>query len=90
MEMDKDIVAGENNKCVFYVNSWTKGVEQWAKEWGLKNIRCMVAEQKDTKEREYIVIEGNDVIFAHKQYESIACHIDIIAVNRGLKRKDSW
>ena len=79
----------DNGKCTFYSDSGTIEAEKWAKEWGLKNFRCMLAEQNDTKELEYILIEGNDVIYATKQYEALACHIDIVAVSKGLKRQDN-
>lgn len=49
----------------------------------------MIAEQNDTKEMEYILIEGNDVIYATQSYEALAVHIDIVAVSKGLKRKDN-
>jgi hypothetical protein len=88
--MKDDTLIGSNNKCNFYINDWTKGAEQWAKEWGLKNIRCMIAEQKEDKARDYLLVEGNDIIYSTTGYENLAVHIDIIAVGKGLKREDSF
>jgi len=79
----------DNGKCTFYSDSGTIGAEKWAKEWGLNGFCCMLAEQNDTKELEYILIEENDVIYATQSYEALAVHIDIVAVSRGLKRKDN-
>ena len=80
----------DNGKCTFYTDHFTQSAETWAKEWGLKNYRCMLAEQNDTKELEYILIEGNDVVYCCKAYEALAVHIDIVALSKGLKREDHW
>ena len=80
----------DNGKCTFYSDSWTIEAEKWAKEWGLKGFRCMLAEQNNTKEIDYILIEENQVVYETKQYEALAVHIDIIAVSKGLKRETSF
>ncbi len=80
----------DNGKCTFYTDHFTESAEKWAKDWGLKNYRCMLAEQNDTKELDYILIEGNEVVYANKSYEALAAHIDIIAVSKGLKRDDRF
>lgn len=76
----------DNGTCTFYTDSWTTTAEEWAKSWGLVNFRCMLAEQNKTQEKEYILIENNNVVHATKQYEALAVHIDMVAFGRGLKR----
>lgn len=85
--IQNDRKVGDNNVCEFYQNSWTDGAENWAKGWGLKEIRCMIAVQKkNPDDKDYILIDGNEIIYATKQYEALGVHIDIVALSRGLKR----
>lgn len=86
----EDTFVAENGKVKWYKNSWTKSAEEWAAGWGLKGIRCLIAEQKSTGERDYVLIQGNEFIYESKQYEAIGVHIDIMAAHDGLKRGDRF
>lgn len=86
-----DVKISGNDKCEFYQNSWTKGADQWANEWGLKNLHCLLAIQKsDPNDQEYILVYKGEVVYVSKQYDAIGAHIDIIALSEGKKREDHW
>jgi len=83
---DDDIKVGENDQCLFYVNSWTKGVEDWAVSWGLV-IKCLISVQnKDPEDKDYILMENGEVIYSDKKIEGLGVHIDMIALSRGKKK----
>jgi hypothetical protein len=85
--MDDELIF-ETDKCFFYSNSWTQGVDKWAKEWGLDDIRCFLAVQKnDSKDRDYVLVSNNEITYEDKNYESVAAHVDITAVSEGKKRE---
>jgi len=80
----KDTKVAENDKCIFYVNSFTQGAEQWAAKWGMNDIKCLVAEQKSGPwDREYILVQNDEFVYSSQRYEDLACHIDMVAIKEG-------
>jgi hypothetical protein len=88
---EKDKIISENDKCQFAVNSWTEGAESYAtKTWGL-NLRCLLAIQKACPtDRDYILVVDNEVVYSNKSYETIGAHIDMMALNEGKIKLNSW
>ena len=85
--MSKDIKVSENAVCKFYVNSWTKGAEQWAASYGFDDIKCLLAVQKkNTSDKSYVLIRNDEFIYDSKKYEDVGVHIDIIALSEGKSR----
>ena len=85
--MNDDKLYLETDKCFFYSNSWTQGINKWAKEWGFKRMICLLAVQKSNpKDKDYVLIRDNEIIYEDKNYESLATHIDMIATSEGKKR----
>ena len=83
----EDIKVAENEVCEFYTNSCTEGAEQWAKTWGIDDIKCLIAVQKiNPADRAYVLIRHNDFIYESQKYESVAVHIDVIAISEGKVR----
>jgi hypothetical protein len=84
LKLTESTKIAENEVCNFYVDSFTEGADQWAKKWGLGGIKCLVAEQKsDPNDKEYVLIQDNEFVYSSKSYESIAVHIDTIALSQG-------
>jgi len=89
-DMFPETMVGENGKCRFYSNSTVKDLDQYAKDWCFTDLRSLIAEQKSDGVREYILIRDNEVVFAHAGLDAVGVHIDIMAVNEGKKKKNSW
>ena len=89
-KMFPDILVAENDRCKFYRNQMTDGIMDWASEWGFKDLRCILAEQKSDQSRNYILLKGQEVVFEHKKAEDVAVHIDIMALAEGKKREDMY
>ena len=82
-----DVLVGENEKCSFYTNGMTRGAEEWAMGWGLEGIRCLVAVQKGSGEKDYLLVRGGQVVHGTKSYEALGVHIDAMAIAEGKKRE---
>lgn len=82
-----DVKVAENEVCTFYSNSMTKGVIDWAKQWGINDIVCLIAAQKkNPQDKEYVLIRNNEFIYANTKYEAIGVHIDVIGMSEGKTR----
>jgi len=80
----KNTKIAENDVCIFYVNTWTKGAETWAEKWGFNDIKCLLAEQKsDPEDKEYVLVQNDEFIYVSKKYEDLVAHIDMIAIEDG-------
>ena len=88
---DDLIKIAENEQAIFYVNSMTKGVEDYAKrnakdnKVDLGNLKCLLAESKETGAKEYVLIQNNEYIFATHGYEDVGCHIDMMILDAQLE-----
>lgn len=82
-EMFPEIFVAENDRCKFYQNSMTDRITDWAKEYGFNDLRCIIAEQKSDKSRNFLLLRGQEVIFDHTKAEDVAVHIDIMALAEG-------
>ena len=61
----------------------------WAKQYGIDDIICLIAAQKNNpKEKEYVLIRNNEFIYSHTNYEAVGTHIDMIALHEGKVKKD--
>jgi hypothetical protein len=83
----KDEKVFENDVCIFYQNEMTKIADVWIRDWGMKSVRCfLVVQKKDSSDKEYVLVDGNEIVYANTQYEAVGARIDIMALDRGLKR----
>ncbi len=76
--------VAENNKAIFYTNDWTVSAESYAKNQDI-DLRCFIAETKKDDSRSYILVQDDEIIYSHPQFESIGVRIDIIGF---LKNKE--
>jgi hypothetical protein len=73
--------AAENDVCNFYTNNMTRSATEYCSDrWNLEGHYVLLAENKSTKERDFILIENNDVIYASKNYEQLCYHIDMVGL----------
>jgi hypothetical protein len=80
-------LVAENEKCKFFINSFTVEAEKWAQKYGMKDIKCLLAVQKDNKnDKSYVLIRNEEFIYDTTSYEALGCYIDAFAVSEGRKR----
>lgn len=80
--MFEDILVHDNGKALFYENSLTKSLSR-----NNVGITCYLAELKDTKQREYVLIKDGEYVFADTNFESCAVRVDMHEVaERGKTR----
>jgi hypothetical protein len=76
--------AAENEICKFYTNNMTRSATEYATErWNLKDYFVLLAEdKKETKERNFILIEGeqNQIVYHTQNYEALLYHIDMVGL----------
>jgi hypothetical protein len=73
--------AAENEICNFYTNNMTRSAtEHCVSRWNLEGFYVLLAENKQTKERDYLLINGNDIEYATKNYEQLCYHIDMVGL----------
>ena len=77
--------VAENNKAVFYTNHMTESAEEYAESIGV-NVKCYIAESKRHRDRDYVLVRDNQMIYASPQYEAIAVRIDVLS----LLNRDIW
>lgn len=87
MDIDKIDMIATNDKANFYRSIFTEGAEKWAREYGLNDIRCVVAEEKATGHKSYVLIRDGQFIYDTTNYEQLGVHIDMIALSEGKQRK---
>jgi len=80
MFLNDNKLAGSNEICDFYQNSMTNAAEEWAKGKGLLGVKCLLAVNKTSNEKDYLLVRKGVVIHENKQYEALAAHIDIMAL----------
>ena len=71
--MIKERLVGENKKYRFYQNFLC--IKKY------KGYRILLAENKITKQRTYLVIENNKPIYENNRIEDIYCHIDMLKLS---------
>lgn len=64
----EDIKIGENEKCIFYKNMFTKDFDN-----GYKIVVC---EFKDSGNKEYLLIKNNKPLYSHTNIENIYYRYD--------------
>jgi hypothetical protein len=84
MDVDKFLdekFAAENEICSFYTNNLTRSASEYvANRWLLSDHFVLLAENKSTKDRDYLLIKNNDVIYSTNNYEQLLYHIDMVGL----------
>jgi len=77
-EMFELKIIAENDKCIFYTNSMCEFINEDAKKKDV-NLTCIIAEQKDTKFIEYLLIDDkNEPIRSSTLSDDVACYVDMV------------
>ncbi len=64
---------------------WVKGLQHHAERKGLSNVRVFLATHPNGKQY-YVITEKGEAIFESTSAEAISCHLDIMYLQRDLKR----
>lgn len=60
---------------------WAKSVQDYASDLGLEGIRIFLATHPSGWQ-EYVIVEGESVVYADTNFESVCAHLDIMEVTK--------
>lgn len=84
-EKDKKLVT-ENDMCLFYENSATRGACSYARQKEIK-VGCLLAEPKDGTTPTYVLIQDGQIIYDDTAIETIGVEIDKLATVKEFSKK---
>lgn len=73
----------ERGNVRFYSNMFTDTFNGTAK-YADAELKMFIAEQMNTKEKDYVLYKGNDAMYARKNFEAVACYADMIILAETL------
>lgn len=68
----------ENNKATFYTDHITESIEKYAANLAV-DVKCFIAESKKNGEKDYILVQNNQIIYATKQLEALAVRVNVLS-----------